>query len=104
MADGVPKHVSQDSFEGALGFLRNPLYRLTVCHSTPSNNVNPAKLWSCPFLNLLVYFWCQGRFATWTVKNKIETSFDESEFLEGAKDAFFAGMHSNTFLLSIKTR
>lgn len=27
----------------------------------------------------------------WTVKNKVETSFDETEFLEGAKDAWVAG-------------
>ena len=33
----------------------------------------------------------QGRFAAWTVKNKVETSFDETEFLEGAKDAWVAG-------------
>ena len=33
----------------------------------------------------------QGRFAVWTVKNKVETSFDETEFLEGAKDAWVAG-------------
>lgn len=33
----------------------------------------------------------QGGFAVWTVKHKVETSFDETDFLEGAKDAWVAG-------------
>ena len=40
----------------------------------------------------------QGRFAVWTVKNKVETSFDESEFLEGAKDAWVAGLCSRLLM------
>lgn len=37
----------------------------------------------------------QGRLAVWTVKNKVETSFDETEFLEGAKDAWVAGAYAD---------
>lgn len=35
----------------------------------------------------------------WTVKNKVETSFDENEFLEGAKDAYVAGASADTCAL-----
>ena len=34
---------------------------------------------------------CQGRAAVWAVKKRVETTFDEAEFLEGAKDAWVAG-------------
>ena len=33
----------------------------------------------------------QGNLAVWAMQNRVETTFDEREFLEGAKDAWCAG-------------
>lgn len=33
----------------------------------------------------------QGNLAVWAMQNRVETTFDEKEFLEGAKDAWCAG-------------
>ena len=39
----------------------------------------------------------QGNLAVWAMQNRVETTFDEKEFLEGAKDAWCAGtcLHAN---------
>lgn len=38
-----------------------------------------------------LFGWLQASAAVWAVKTRVETAFDEKEFLEGAKDAWVAG-------------
>lgn len=68
-----------------LHYFTNPITQLTVCMG----------LLGCRerhiMSRLFTYMLLQGRFAVWTVKHRVETSFDETEFLEGAKDAWVAG-------------
>ena len=51
--------------------------------------------WKADFGTLL-----QGHAAVWTVRNRVETTFDEAEFLEGAKDAWVAGLYLCSNIMS----